>query len=113
MTFLASLSSRNRPSRDELAISLWETCPTTLLHLLAAKNDLKGMESIMQSQLNVNARDLRRCTPLHIAALFGNVDIIEYLLKVKWFSLKMYFSDILLSPPLSSPPYRMTQTRVL
>ena len=59
------------------------------MHLLAAKNDINGLEALVQGKLNVNALDARRATPLHIAALYGRSEIIEILLKVRL--IRFYF----------------------
>ena len=45
---------------------------------------MKGLEAFLaKGKADVNVKDNRRCTPLHVAALFGHAEAVELLLKVK------------------------------
>eukprot|EP00262_Sarcandra_glabra_P015973 TRINITY_DN5045_c0_g1_i1.p1 TRINITY_DN5045_c0_g1~~TRINITY_DN5045_c0_g1_i1.p1 ORF type:complete len:459 (-),score=72.12 TRINITY_DN5045_c0_g1_i1:343-1719(-) len=54
---------------------------TVRLMYLANEGDLKGIEELLDSGINVNFRDIDGRTALHVAACQGRTDVVELLLR--------------------------------
>lgn len=55
----------------------------TRLHLAVKTGDLKAVEELVRSNAAVNARNNRMCTPLHLAAEAGRLDVVKLIMVVR------------------------------
>ena len=55
----------------------------TELHLAAIQNNIEQAKKLIESRVDVDARDFNGNTPLHEAAYYGNLEIVELLVKAK------------------------------
>ena len=70
----------------------------TVLHDSVQAGDFKSVQSLLQTDIDVNQKDLLGYTPLHIAAQEGYIDIVKLLVKIK--GAKVNVGDFLNTTPL-------------
>lgn len=70
---------RRNPVKDDLAVPGNLDCTMQLL-FLACKNDVSGVQDLLDDGVDVNSIDLDGRTALHIAACEGHVDMVNLLL---------------------------------
>jgi len=61
----------------------------TVLHVAVKNRDLFLVGLLLKRYANVNARDIRGNTPVHVAAAAGNMDMVKLLAKDKRADLKI------------------------
>ncbi|EQC24916.1 hypothetical protein, variant [Saprolegnia diclina VS20] len=65
--------------RDTIQVDALSNAKKTPLHLAAAARSLASVRLLLQFGANVNARDDNGCTPLHAAARYGALDVVQWL----------------------------------
>ncbi|XP_047308776.1 integrin-linked protein kinase 1-like [Impatiens glandulifera] len=73
---------RRHPKFDELAVP--ENLDSTMqLLFMACRGDVKGVEDLLEEEIDVNSIDLDGRTALHVAACEGHVEVVKFLLSRK------------------------------
>lgn len=73
---------RRSPKNEELSVP--ENLDSTMqLLFMACRNDVRGVEDLLNEGVDVNSIDLDGRTALHIAACEGHVEVVKLLLRRK------------------------------
>lgn len=78
-----SLITRNTPRRESMKIpkEYYQIAANYPLHLAAMHGDESALESLLDEGHDINKRDAEKRTPLMLAALFGRIGNVSYLLR--------------------------------
>ncbi|AVP87839.1 hypothetical protein phytr_9100 [Candidatus Phycorickettsia trachydisci] len=88
-------------TQDPGIINVKDSNLNSILHSAAVSEDLKTIQYLVKRGLDITASNVKGFTPLHLAAIFGRTNIVQFLTQQKQFAGNLDIKDSQGDTPLS------------